>query len=233
MHGRTCARGQGHGRYRRPSVVCFSMSFVYETIQEEGPGTSDPIEAPAIGIPVAVYNSVHSVHIANDSDSTKAEWNDERGIVAMRRPGDLKNEAYDMIMESKRVWLDTPFSLFAVQSFQPPHHPSGMNAVLEHSQQNYGPLPPGLHCRRVRSHTYSHPLPYPQRTIKPASPELKEECEMELLLPWLLENDGLRNLAGNSSCESDLYKRFSEIDEKSGAIWRCIGGACQPRVKRM
>ena len=170
-HGRSRVRGQGHGHRRRPSDVRRSMSSVYETIQEEGLGSSDPVEAPVIGVPVAVYNSVHSVRIAGDSDGTDTEWDDERGIVAMRRCGALKNEADDAVTESRRVWLDTPFSLFAVQSFQPPHHPSGMKAMLEHSQQNYGPLPPELHCHRVRSRTYSRPSPYPQRTVKPASPE--------------------------------------------------------------
>ena len=29
---------------------------------------------------------------------------------------------------------------------------------------------------------------------------------------------GFAYLADNSSCESDLYERFSEIDEKSGTI---------------
>lgn len=33
--------------------------------------------------------------------------------------------------------------------------------------------------------------------------ELEGEWEMGLLLPWLLEKDGLRDLAENSSCESD------------------------------
>ena len=170
-HGRTRARGQGHGHRRRPSDVRHSMSSVYETIQEEGLGSSDPGEEPEIEIPVAVYNSVHSVHTANDSNGVEVEWDDERGIVAMRRYGVLKNEADDAVMESKRIWLDTPFSSFAVQSFQPPHHPSGMKAMLEHSQQNYGPLPPELRCHRVRSRTYSRPSPYPQRIVKPPSPE--------------------------------------------------------------
>ena len=155
------------------------MSSVYETIQEEGLGSSDPVEAPAIGIPAAVYNSVHSIRIADDSDSTDTEWKDEHGIIAMRRYGALKNEVDDAVMESKRVWLDTPFSLFAVQSFQPPHHPSGMKAMLEHSQQNYGPLPPELHCHRVRSRTYSRPSPYPQRTVKSASPEKPSQSPQE------------------------------------------------------
>jgi serine/arginine repetitive matrix protein 2 len=170
-HSRTRARGQGHGHRRRPSDVRHSMASVYETIQEEGLGSSDSDEVPETEIPVAVYNSVHSVHIANDSDGTDAEWDEERGIVAMRKYGALKDEADDTVIESKRVWLDTSFSLFAVQSFQPPQHPSGMKAMLEHSQQNYGPLPPELRCHRVRSRTYSRPSPYPQRTVKSASPE--------------------------------------------------------------
>ena len=145
------------------------MTSVYETIQEEGLGSFDSGEAPEIEIPAAVYNSVH---VADDSDGTDTEWNDERGIIAMRRYGALKNEVDDAVEESKRVWLDTPFSLFAVQSFQPPHHPSGMKAMLEHSQQNYGPLPPELRCPRVRSRTYSRPSPYPQRAVKSTSPEM-------------------------------------------------------------
>ena len=41
-----------------------------------------------------------------------------------------------------------------------------MKALLEHSKQNYGPLPSELRLRRVRSRTYSRPSPYPTRTIK-------------------------------------------------------------------
>ncbi|KAG1766235.1 hypothetical protein EV702DRAFT_1257170 [Suillus placidus] len=37
-------------------------------------------------------------------------------------------------------WLDTPLSVFAVRLFDPPRHPSGIQALLEHSMQNYGPL---------------------------------------------------------------------------------------------
>lgn len=171
MTGRTRARGQGHGHHDHPSDVRHSMTSVYETIQEEGIGSPDLPETPEIEIPVAVYNSVHSVHIADDYDDTDTEWDDERGIIAIRKCGALKNEADDAVMESKRVWLDTPFSFFAVQSFQPPPHPSGMKAMLEHSQQTYGPLPPELRCHRVRSRTYSRPSPYPQRIVKSASPE--------------------------------------------------------------
>jgi serine/arginine repetitive matrix protein 2 len=62
-HARNRVRGQGHGHCRRPSEARHSMTSVYETIQEEGLGSADPVEAPEIEIPVAVYNSVHSVHM--------------------------------------------------------------------------------------------------------------------------------------------------------------------------
>ena len=53
--------------------------------------------------------------------------------------------------------------------------------------------------------------------------ELEGECEMGLLLPWLLEKEGLRDLAKDSSCESDcdcesdLHGRFPGISEKPSA----------------
>ena len=45
----------------------------------------------------------HSIHIVNDSDSMEVEWDDQRGIVAMRRYGVLGNEADDAVMESKQT----------------------------------------------------------------------------------------------------------------------------------
>jgi len=53
-------------------------------------------------------------------------------------------------------------------AFQPPRHPAGMQALLEHSVQNYGPLPSELHPRRMRSRTQSRPSPYPQAQVRAA-----------------------------------------------------------------
>jgi len=50
-------------------------------------------------------------------------------------------------------------------AFDPPRHPAGMKALLEHSMQNYGPLPSELRPRRMRSRVNSRLSPYP-RTIK-------------------------------------------------------------------
>ena len=54
----------------------------------------------------------------------------------------------------------TPFP-----AFDPPRNPSGMQAVLEHSLQNYGPLLSDLRPRRARSRVNSRPSPYP-RTVE-------------------------------------------------------------------
>jgi len=92
-------------------------------------------------------------------------WDDERGITALRRYYALRDEAENTVTESKRTWLDTPFSIFALQSFEPPHHRSAMQAMLDQSLQNYGPLPSEPRLRRARSRVDSRPSPYP-RTVK-------------------------------------------------------------------
>jgi len=76
-------------------------------------------------------------------------WDDEKGVTALRRYHALQDEAQSTVMESRQVWLDTPFSIFAVQcrshpvhahwllpdfsssAFNPPHHLEGMKALLE------------------------------------------------------------------------------------------------------
>jgi hypothetical protein len=91
----------------------------------------------------------------------------------------LRDESHTTVSENRRAWLDTPFSLFAIQcgclfaslfvffsrlfvqvkefradalglfsAFQAPEEPSGMQALLAHSVQTYGPLPSNLHPRR-------------------------------------------------------------------------------------
>jgi hypothetical protein len=55
-----------------------------------------------------------------------------------------------IVTESRRIWEDTTFSLFDVQSFHRSHHRAGMQALLDHSVQNYGPLLSDLLPHRVR-----------------------------------------------------------------------------------
>jgi serine/arginine repetitive matrix protein 2 len=84
-------------------------------------------------------------------------WDDENGIIQLRRYYTLREEAEDTVTHSKRVWLDTPFSIYALQckpfytfksllsmltklsAFVPPRHPAGMQALLQHSLENLRP----------------------------------------------------------------------------------------------
>ncbi|KAH9173849.1 hypothetical protein EDB89DRAFT_1905013 [Lactarius sanguifluus] len=159
---RTRIRSRGSGHRRRISGIRISRTSVYETIEEEMSAISTPV---LDGFPDSVKAPLSPVIDDNvivvDPDNTSSTDWDERGIAALRRYYTLKDEADVTISESKQAWLDTPFSIYAVQSFEPPAHCSGMRALLEHSRQTYGSLPAEL--RRIRSRTSSRPTPYPQR----------------------------------------------------------------------
>ncbi|OJA11619.1 hypothetical protein AZE42_05475 [Rhizopogon vesiculosus] len=172
-------RAHGHGHRRRISQARASRTSIYETIEEELTTSFSPTSSPqslpgsatkAIQLPDSVTKTigrapVYIVDPETASMDSVSMWDDEKGIMALRKYYALRDEAQDTVTESKQVWLDTPFSIFAVQSFDPPHHPSGMKALLEHSMQSYGPLPSELRPRRMRSRVNSRPSPYP-RTIK-------------------------------------------------------------------
>jgi hypothetical protein len=180
MQSRTRVRSKGHGHRRRLSGIQLSRRSVYETIEEENH------TSVADGFPDSVKAALSpviddSVIIVDPDDASTSEW-DERGIGALRKYYTLKDEADVTIKESKQLWLDTPFSIYAVHcmshlisggllltrfaAFEPPAHRSGMWALLEHSRQTYGPLSAEL--RRIRSRTSSRPSPYPQpqRAVK-------------------------------------------------------------------
>ncbi|KAG2365179.1 hypothetical protein BDR07DRAFT_1470529 [Suillus spraguei] len=172
-------RARGHGHQRRISQARASRTSIYETIEEELT-TSLPPTSSLQSPPGPVTKNIQFSNSATrtidrtpvfvaDPETASVDsvslWDDERGITALRKYYALRDEAEDTVTESQRVWLDTPFSVFAVQSFDPPTHPSGMRALLEHSMQNYGPLPSDLRPRRMRSRVNSRPSPYP-RTFK-------------------------------------------------------------------
>ena len=103
-----------------------------------------------------------------------------------------------------------------ITAFQPPAHPSGMQALLEHSVQNYGPLPSELRPRRIRSRTQSRPSPYPQaRTIKPLmSPENARPSNADLHRSF--NTPVLQQVPVNPNILSpapalDLLKQFSPL----------------------
>ncbi len=69
----------------------------------------DPVKAPLS--PVIDDNVI----IVDPEDASLTDW-DERGIASLCRYFTLKDEADVTIRESKQVWSDTPFSIYAVQS---------------------------------------------------------------------------------------------------------------------
>ncbi|KAG2338846.1 hypothetical protein BDR05DRAFT_951659 [Suillus weaverae] len=162
-------RARGHGHQRRISQARASRTSIYETIEEELTTSLAPTSSLQSLPGSATKTTGRAPVFVADPETAAVDsvslWDDERGITALRKYYALRDEVEDTVTESQRVWLDTPFSVFAVQSFDPPSHPSGMQALLEHSMQNYGPLPSDLRPRRMRSRVNSRPSPYP-RTFK-------------------------------------------------------------------
>ena len=193
--------------------------------KESSPTTCQPI--------FVVDSDTVSIHSQKPEEST---WDDECGITTLRKYYALRDEAENVVVESKRTWLDTPFSLFALQSmcvscvfhfsftkllssaFQAPGSPAGMQALLEHSVQSYQPLPSDLRSRRVR--TSSRPSPYPQSrvskiTISPdqARPSKNVDVQQVFTTPVLQEVKVNTNIVVKSSTVPSLeaIKPFSPI----------------------
>jgi len=122
-------RARGHGHRRRISQARASRTSIYETIEEElttslSPTSSTQSLPGSAGKPIALLDSaaktihhapVHIVDPETASIDSVSLWDEERGIMALRKYYALRDEAHDTVMESKHVWLDTPFSTFAVQ----------------------------------------------------------------------------------------------------------------------
>lgn len=150
--------------------------------------------SPAVPAKTSASPAVRqAVYIVDPASPEYNMWDDEQGVEIMRRYYALRDEASDAVAESQKTWHDTPFSLFALQcklrsleimttvelmsrfpAFAIPQHQTGMEALLEHSIKNYGPLPYRLR-QRTQSRTSSRASPYPSpsvRSIKSASLEV-------------------------------------------------------------
>ena len=116
---RTRVRARGSGHRRGYSKAYVSRSSVYEAIEEEAsPAKSLSSKDDATSRqPVFVVDAdTASIH----SKLEESVYNDEQGIIVLRKFYALRDEAENTVSESKRVWLDTPFSIFAVQcEFKP------------------------------------------------------------------------------------------------------------------
>ena len=90
---------------------------MYETIEEEMSNASSPTQlkrsSPTTRQPIFIVDSDIA---CVDLELEGSTWDDERGITSLRKYYALRDEAETAVVESKRTWLDTPFSLFALQS---------------------------------------------------------------------------------------------------------------------
>lgn len=117
---RTRARARGVGHRRRASQLAqarMSRSSVYETIEEEMSVTDTPTVARTLDQEMSIVEPIRDeVRIveANDTRSVRS-WDEDQSLMILRRYHALKDEAHDTVEDSKRVWPDTPFSLYAIQ----------------------------------------------------------------------------------------------------------------------
>ena len=128
---RARARGRGHGHRRRVSQVPASRASAYETIEEEvvnvnANSSDDVLSSPesrsdlkrsqngksGLDMDMGMYVSPHGP----EPQVEIVSWDDHENGLVMRRYYAFRNEAHETLEESKRVWEDTPFSVFAVQS---------------------------------------------------------------------------------------------------------------------
>lgn len=146
-------RGQGHRRRASQYSQYSRTNSLIETIQEEGASPNSAAgERSFIFPPNASHDSVHIV----DPDDP-FEWDEDAWLQTLRRFHQLRTEADEEVETSKKTWHDTPWSIHALQSFNPPAHATGMKAMLEHSQKTYLPLPFELRSRRVSLRSRASP----------------------------------------------------------------------------
>jgi len=145
-------RAHGHGHRRRISQARTSQTSIYETRAIEGELTtlfyltSSPQSLPSSATKTIGRAPVYVINPETASVDSVSVWDNEKGIMAPRKYCALRDEAQNMVTESKQVWLDTSFSIFAFQceysppvcyvllnaflAFDPPRHPSWCEGAL-------------------------------------------------------------------------------------------------------
>ena len=113
------SHARGHGHPRRISQARTSRSSVHETINEERTTASLPPRNLLSKNCTTAFPPISIVNPETESIGSLPPdhpiLDDEREIVALRRYCALRDEAHDTVAESKRQWLDTPFSVSALQ----------------------------------------------------------------------------------------------------------------------
>lgn len=114
------ARARGAGHRRRASQIAqarMSRSSVYETIEEEMSVNNTPGPSKTVSPDKTALSPVRDDVMIVDADDTRSvrSWNEDKDMVELKKYYALKNEAHDTVEESRRTWMDTPFSIYAVQ----------------------------------------------------------------------------------------------------------------------
>ncbi|KAL5532249.1 hypothetical protein ACEPAF_5818 [Sanghuangporus sanghuang] len=158
--GRSRLHRRGSGHRRKISEARASRtSSVYETI-EEAPELHDALSYSCSSSKL----SLESTFTQNlpVSDINVVQWESEDVGPALRMMHALQLEARMTVDASRRQWADTPYSIDALQTFQPPPDPAAWKALLEQSKKTFVPLPPEFHGCARRPRTISRPSPYPR-----------------------------------------------------------------------
>ncbi len=87
-------------------------------------------------------------------------------------------------------------------AFSPPKNKTGMRALLQHSKQNYGPLPSELRPHRSRSRTSSRVSPYP---IRPRLAMSLEQRPKEASFPTVNDTSGFSAALREISINPNFY----------------------------
>lgn len=115
VHDRARARARGHGHRARFSQAHSSRASVYETITEERSSTKSPSPTSQFTKSTAHIETPSAMCIVDaDSVSLVSEsiWDEDD---TFRRFHALRQEAEYTVTDSKRVWIDTAFSLYSCQ----------------------------------------------------------------------------------------------------------------------
>ncbi|KAG8897872.1 hypothetical protein FRC00_003709, partial [Tulasnella sp. 408] len=161
-------RPQGKGHRRRSHMSEMSRISVIESIAEEVTSESGSPRAPKFESVPEPSIVIWDTQSRRSSWRESIDWESEFGVM-LRQYYSLQTEARETVQESQNLWSDTDFSRFALATFDPPRNPAGIQALLEHSQKMFTPLPLELCVRKPRSRANSRPSPYPRGPAKTIS----------------------------------------------------------------
>lgn len=112
VRARPGPRGQGH---RNRLSFTQNRSSVYETIEEESGSPPREMAVPE-RVKATARATEPAVHVVQWDDDREGQPEEDEAGPVLRRFYALRSEAFETLSASKREWVDTPTSLFALQS---------------------------------------------------------------------------------------------------------------------